>query len=170
MLQTEKPGLSRKFARHVQKPDLPAAFLCKALGKATRTMLLAGLHLHAAPVDRGAQLSWRSLVTDELQHKLFKAIAQHPHISQRELSKILGISLGKANYCLKALVEKGWIKAQNFKNNKNKLSYAYLLTPSGIEEKARVTVRYLKRKMEEYDQLKAAVEELKREVEMEEIA
>lgn len=110
------------------------------------------------------------MISDELQHKLFKTIAAHPQINQRELSKSLGISLGKANYCLKALMEKGWVKAQNFKNNKNKLSYAYLLTPSGIEQKATVTIRYLKRKMEEYDQLKQAVEELKKEVAMEEIA
>lgn len=108
-------------------------------------------------------------MTDELQHKLFKMIAEHPHINQRELSHQLGISLGKANYCMKALIGKGWVKAQNFKNNKNKLSYAYLLTPSGIEQKASVTVRYLKRKMEEYDALKSAVEELKREVEVQEI-
>ncbi len=128
------------------------------------------MHLHAAPFERGAQLSWQSLVTDELQHKLFKTIAEHPQINQRELSQHLGISLGKANYCLKGLIEKGWVKAQNFKNNKKKLSYAYLLTPSGIEQKATVTIRYLKRKMEEYDQLKQAVEELKKEVAMEEIA
>lgn len=109
-------------------------------------------------------------MTDELQHKIFKIIAENPQINQRELSRKLGISLGKANYCLKALMEKGWVKAQNFKNNKNKLSYAYLLTPSGIEQKAAVTLRYLKRKMEEYDQLKQAVEELKKEVAIEEIA
>lgn len=75
--------------------------------------------------------------------------------------------MGKVNYCLKALIEKGWIKAQNFRNNKNKFSYAYLLTPSGIEQKASVTIRYLKHKMQEYDDLKAAVEELKKEVELE---
>jgi EPS-associated MarR family transcriptional regulator len=109
-------------------------------------------------------------MTDELQHKIFKIIAENPQINQRELSRKLGISLGKVNYCLKALMEKGWVKAQNFKNNKNKLSYAYLLTPSGIEQKAAVTLRYLKRKMEEYDQLKQAVEELKKEVAIEEIA
>jgi len=107
-------------------------------------------------------------MTDELQHKLFKIITQHPHTNQRELSQHLGISLGKANYCVKALIAKGWVKAQNFKNNKNKLSYAYLLTPSGIEQKASVTVSYLKRKMQEYDELKAAVEELKKEVEVQE--
>jgi EPS-associated MarR family transcriptional regulator len=109
-------------------------------------------------------------MTDEIQHRLFKILAENPSISQRELSRALGISLGKANYCLKALIEKGWVKAQNFKNNKNKLSYTYLLTPSGLKEKARVTLRYLERKMAEYDELKAAVEELKREVEIEEIA
>lgn len=103
-------------------------------------------------------------MTDEIQHKLFKTIIETPHMSQRELSEHLGVSLGKTNYCLKALVAKGWVKVQNFKNSKNKLTYAYLLTPSGIEEKARVTLRYLKYKMQEYDELKTAVEELKREV------
>ncbi|MFO1525271.1 MAG: MarR family EPS-associated transcriptional regulator [Turneriella sp.] len=107
-------------------------------------------------------------MTDELQHKLFKVITQNPNISQRDLSKNLGISLGKANYCLKALMTKGWVKAQNFKNNRNKLSYAYLLTPSGIEQKASVTVRYLRKKMEEYDELKAAVEELQKEISIQE--
>jgi EPS-associated MarR family transcriptional regulator len=104
------------------------------------------------------------MISDELQHKFFKAIAEHPQMNQRELSQNLGISLGKANYCIKALVEKGWVKAQNFKNNKNKLAYIYMLTPSGIEQKASVTIRYLKRKMQEYDELKAAVEELQKEV------
>ncbi|MBV6493942.1 MAG: hypothetical protein LDLANPLL_01966 [Turneriella sp.] len=108
-------------------------------------------------------------MTDELQHKLFKIIIANPQISQRELSQRLGISLGKANYCLKALITKGWVKAQNFKNNKSKLAYAYLLTPSGIEEKAKVTLRYLKRKMQEYDELKVAVEELKKEVSLQKI-
>lgn len=107
-------------------------------------------------------------MTDELQHKFFKVIAQNPNVNQRELSQNLGISLGKANYCLKALIAKGWVKAQNFKNSKNKLSYAYLLTPSGIEQKASVTIRYLKRKMQEYDELKVAVEELQKEVSLQE--
>ena len=108
-------------------------------------------------------------MTDELQHKIFKIIAQNPQINQRDLSGELGISLGKVNYCLKGLVEKGWIKVKNFRNSQNKLSYAYFLTPSGIEEKASVTVRYLKRKMQEYDELKQAVEELKKEVQISEV-
>lgn len=103
-------------------------------------------------------------MNDELQHSIFKIIEKDPSINQRELSKALGISLGKANYCLRALVGKGWVKVNNFRNNRNKLSYAYILTPAGIEEKASVTMRYLRRKMEEYDALKKAVEELKKEV------
>lgn len=105
-------------------------------------------------------------MTDELQHRIFKIIQKSPAINQRDLSNALGISLGKVNYCIRALVEKGWVKANNFRNNKNKLSYAYILTPSGLEEKASVTLRYLKRKMLEYDTLKQAVEELKKEIQM----
>lgn len=108
-------------------------------------------------------------MTDELQHRIFKVIENKPSINQRELSQQLGISLGKANYCLRALISKGWVKANNFRNNQNKLSYAYMLTPSGIEEKTIVTIRYLKRKMQEYDELKAAVEELKKELSVHEV-
>ena len=103
-------------------------------------------------------------MTDELQHRIFKIIQRNPAINQRGLSRELGISLGKANYCIKALVEKGWVKINNFRNNQNKLGYAYVLTPTGIEEKASVTLRYLKRKMREYDELKLAVEELKKDL------
>lgn len=103
-------------------------------------------------------------MTDEIQHKIFKVIESDPNISQRELSELLGISLGKTNYCLKALIAKGWVKARNFKNSQNKLGYAYLLTPTGFEQKTTITVRYLKSKMREFDELKTAVEELKREV------
>ena len=108
-------------------------------------------------------------LTEELQHKIFKIIAQNPQINQRELSEELGISLGKANYCLKGLVQKGWVKMNNFRNSQNKLAYAYYLTPSGFEEKASVTLRYLKRKMREYDELKTAVEELKKEAAITEV-
>jgi len=107
-------------------------------------------------------------MNDELQHRIFKIIEKDPSINQRELSSALGISLGKANYCLKALIDKGWVKANNFRNNRNKLAYAYILTPTGIEEKAKVTLRYLRRKMQEYDELKQAVEELKKEVQINE--
>lgn len=84
-------------------------------------------------------------------------------MSQRQIARELGISLGKANYCLKALIEKGLLKAGNFRNSKNKLAYAYKLTPKGIEEKASVTVRFLKKKINEYEQLQKEIDELRKE-------
>ena len=101
---------------------------------------------------------------DEAHYRLLKVLEVQPNLSQRELARELGVSLGKINYCLAALIDKGWIKARNFRNNLDKLSYAYLLTPSGIEQKAVLTVNFLKRKMAEYDALKHEIEELKREV------
>ncbi|EMJ92115.1 MarR family EPS-associated transcriptional regulator [Leptospira alstonii] len=101
---------------------------------------------------------------DALRHKLLRILEENPEVNQREISEILGISLGKVNYCLKALMDKGWIKAKNFKNSKNKLAYAYFLTPMGIEEKALITVRYLKIKMQEYEQIRKEIEELQKEV------
>ena len=103
---------------------------------------------------------------DETTHYgLLKTLEDNPGLSQRDLAKRLGISLGKVNFCLNALVEKGSIKINNFRNNENKLAYAYLLTPSGVEEKARITVGFLKRKMQEYERLRKEIEELQREAE-----
>lgn len=104
-------------------------------------------------------------MNDELRHRILRLLTDHPDLNQRELASKLGISLGKVNYCLQALAEKGWIKARNFKNNKNKLAYAYLLTPQGVEEKARLTLRYLRIKMTEYEELKQQIEELTHEAE-----
>ena len=101
---------------------------------------------------------------DEVRYKLLKILDYNPEATQRELAQELGVSVGKINYCMTALIEKGLIKANNFKNNKNKRAYAYLLTPRGIEEKARITVRFLKRKMDEYEELKQEIEQLKSEV------
>lgn len=103
------------------------------------------------------------MLTDEYRYKILKMVENNPAISQRELASQLGISLGKVNFCLKALIEKGLLKATNFRNNKNKLAYMYLLTPSGIEEKASITLRFLKYKMHEYEVLQAEIEELRRE-------
>ena len=103
---------------------------------------------------------------DETTHYgLLKTLEDNPGLSQRDLAKRLGISLGKVNFCLNALVVKGSLKINNFRNNENKLAYAYLLTPSGVEEKARITVGFLKRKMQEYERLRTEIEELKREAE-----
>lgn len=100
----------------------------------------------------------------EISYRVMKIIEERPEISQRELAEELGISLGKTNYCLKALIEKGLIKARNFKNNNNKLAYTYLLTPHGIQEKFRITAEFLKHKLAEYDSLKREIETLQQEV------
>ena len=103
--------------------------------------------------------------TQEIHLKVLRHLEENPEVSQRELAKVLGVSLGKTNYCLKALINKGLIKANNFKNNANKRAYLYVLTPKGIEIKARVSVHFLQRKMEEYEALKLEIEQLKNEVE-----
>lgn len=103
-------------------------------------------------------------VTDEIQYRLLRHLAANPQATQRELARILGISLGRTNYCVRALVERGWVKVQNFRKSDNKLAYSYLLTPQGIEAKARVTMRFLKRKRAEYEALKAELAELTAEV------
>ena len=87
-------------------------------------------------------------------------------MSQRQLAANLGVSLGAANYCLKALVEKGWVKLENFQKNPNKLGYLYLLTPIGITAKTQLTASFLKRKLMEYENLKSEIEELKAQVDM----
>ena len=92
---------------------------------------------------------------------LLKKLEASPNLTQRELSSMMGISLGKVNYIVKALINKGIIKADAFKKSNNKRAYFYILTPYGLEEKARVTSRFLKRKMREYDRLKEEIAQLK---------
>jgi EPS-associated MarR family transcriptional regulator len=87
-----------------------------------------------------------------------------PEMSQRELAEALGVSVGAANYCLKALVEKGWVKLENFQKNPNKLGYLYLLTPMGIRAKAQLTTSFLRRKLAEYEALQAEIHQLQAEV------
>ena len=102
----------------------------------------------------------------EQEHlNLMRLLEQHPELSQRDLARAAGISLGKVNYCLKALVEKGWVKTQNFRQSNNKLAYAYILTPAGIKRKAEITVKFLQRKQREYKELEKEIERLRSEVE-----
>ncbi len=103
-------------------------------------------------------------LTDEVRYKLLKLLGSNPRVSQREVAQELGISLGKVNYCLKSLMNKGWIKATNFKNSRSKIAYMYLLTPRGIKAKAGVTVRFLQRKMGEYDALRVEIEQIRAEL------
>lgn len=105
------------------------------------------------------------MLDETTNYKLLKLLQAQPQLSQRQLAQELGVSLGKINYCLNALVEKGLLKVSNFRSSQNKLAYMYLLTPAGIEEKARVTVQYLKRKMQEYEALKSEIQLLKRDSE-----
>ena len=102
---------------------------------------------------------------DEVRYKLLKILEENPEATQRELADHLGVSVGKINYCLTALIEKGHIKTRNFINNKNKAAYSYLLTPKGIKEKTIVTIRFLQRKVDEYEKLKNEIDQLKKEVE-----
>ena len=100
----------------------------------------------------------------ELQFRVLRLLESNPHLTQRELSQSLGVSLGGVNYCLNALISTGLIKIQNFRNNKNKWVYAYLLTPQGVAEKTALTATFLKRKMQEYQELREEIESLRQEV------
>lgn len=92
------------------------------------------------------------------QFNVLRKINKNPKSTQRQLAEELGFSLGKLNYCLKALKEKGLIKINNFQNNPNKIGYVYILTPKGISEKTKLTLNFMKRKMKEYDELKREIE------------
>lgn len=103
-------------------------------------------------------------MNEEAHYKILRLLEANPGISQRAIAGELGVSLGKVNYCLKALVEKGHVKAQNFKNSQNKAAYLYLLTPRGVKAKATITANYLQRKIADYQAIKAEIEELQAEV------
>ncbi len=105
------------------------------------------------------------MISDETRYELIRLLEANPEMSQRDVARELGISLGKTNYCLRALTQKGLIKAANFKNSQNRIAYMYLLTPRGIEEKAKLTLRFLQRKMREYEILRVEIKQLQREVE-----
>ena len=96
---------------------------------------------------------------DEQDHfEVLRKIQKKPNSTQRELAEELGFSLGKLNYCLKALKTKGLVKINNFKKNPNKINYFYVLTPKGISEKTKLTINFMKRKMKEYDELKSEID------------
>ena len=103
----------------------------------------------------------QSEIKEDKDFKILKMLEDKPVITQREISLKLGMSLGGVNYCLRALIDKGIIKANNFSNNPNKFSYGYILTPKGIMEKGRLTGRFLERKMKEYESLRIEIDEIK---------
>lgn len=103
------------------------------------------------------------VLSDENRYQLLKLLEENPDLNQRQIAKALGISLGKVNFCLHALIDVGALKVRNFSRNPNKKAYVYLLTPQGIEEKARVTLRFLSKKQAEYEALKKEIRLLKSE-------
>jgi len=98
--------------------------------------------------------------------RVMRLLQENPDLSQRELAYRLGVSVGGLNYCLKALIEKGWVKVHNFRQSKEKLGYAYILTPQGLIEKARLTGGFLSRKMQEFEALRSEIEALKGEADL----
>lgn len=101
---------------------------------------------------------------EEIQFEVLRRLNQTPLVSQRALAKDLGVGLGTINFCFQALVEKGLVKMQNFSQSKNKLRYAYLLTPAGVAEKSKLTAEFLRRKVAEYETLQAEIEALRAEL------
>ena len=108
--------------------------------------------------------SRRSRIQEDTKFRVLRILQERPDVTQREIAQLLGISTSGLNYCLNALIDKGWVKVHNFSESKNKFGYVYLLTPSGIAEKAAITGRFLRRKLQEYEELKAEIESLKTEV------
>ena len=104
-------------------------------------------------------------LTDPQRLELLKLLQQQPQMSQRDLAQAMGVSLGKANYCLNALMEKGLVKLDRFRANPDKRQYAYLLTPAGVKEKTRITMEFLRRKVAEYEALEKEIEQLRGDLE-----
>jgi EPS-associated MarR family transcriptional regulator len=104
------------------------------------------------------------VLDEKTRYRLLKLLDANPELSQRQLAEALGVSVGKTNYCLRALLDKGLVKVRNFRDSSNKLAYAYYLTPKGAQAKVKTTAQFLKVKVREYEQIQQEIEELKREV------
>lgn len=103
-------------------------------------------------------------LSEDIRYRLLTYLAEHPDASQRDLAAMLGVSVGKVNYCIRALIRKGLVKMRNFRKSKNKLAYGYVLTPKGIEEKVKVTGDFLRHKMAEYELIAKEIERLTNEL------
>ena len=108
--------------------------------------------------------SRQARIQEDTDFRVLRILQDNPDLTQRELADRLGVSVGGLNYCLKALIDKGWVKVQNFSESKNKFGYVYPLTPSGLSHKAALTGRFLKRKLEEYEALQAEIDALRQEI------
>ena len=104
------------------------------------------------------------MLDERTRYRLLKLLQENPELSQRRIAEELGVSVGKTNHCLRALLDRGLVKVRNFRDSQNKIAYAYYLTPKGAKEKVRTTIGFLQRKLAEYEGLEREIEELKREV------
>jgi EPS-associated MarR family transcriptional regulator len=130
------------------------------------TTSLAAAYVHALNVPSSPRIrTIPATATESVLLDVIRLIAASPRLSQRTVASSLGMSLGKANYCIRALIEKGFVKAENYRNSSNKLGYVYLLTPSGIVAKAELTSYFLARKVGEYEALRLEIEQLQKESE-----
>lgn len=120
--------------------------------------------IQGSETSKKAPRAYFRQLKEESHYRLLKLIEENPEITQREMAREIGVSLGKANYCLKALLEKGWIKASNFRNSRRKWAYIYLLTPSGLEQKFRLTGSFLKCKLEDHENLRQEITRLQAEL------
>lgn len=105
------------------------------------------------------------MLSEEMRYRLMRLIEESPRMSQRDVARELGISLGRVNFCVQALIRQGWVKAIRFKNSRNKRGYTYLLTQRGMDEKAMLTLEFLRIKMREYEVLRAEIERIQQDVE-----
>jgi EPS-associated MarR family transcriptional regulator len=105
--------------------------------------------------------SRRSQLQEDTYFRVLRLLQENPDLTQREIANRLGLSASGINYCLRALIDKGWVKVQNFSQSKNKFGYIYVLTPIGVAQKLTLTSSFLRRKMQEYEELKAEIEELR---------
>jgi EPS-associated MarR family transcriptional regulator len=108
--------------------------------------------------------SRRSKIQEDTYFRVLRILQESPDVTQREIAQLLGVSTSGLNYCLNALIDKGWVKVHNFSESKNKFGYVYLLTPSGIAEKTALTGRFLHRKLKEYEEMRAEIDSLMSEV------
>jgi EPS-associated MarR family transcriptional regulator len=104
------------------------------------------------------------MLQEDTYFRVLRILQDRPDVTQREIAQLLGVSTSGLNYCLNALIDKGWVKVQNFSESKNKFGYVYLLTPSGVAEKASLTGRFLQRKLKEFEEIKAEIESIRSEV------
>ncbi len=106
-------------------------------------------------------VSRRSKIQEDTYFRVLRILQERSDVTQREIAYLLGVSTSGLNYCLNALIDKGWVKVNNFSGSKNKFGYVYLLTPSGISEKAALAGRFLQRKLEEFEVMRAEIDSLK---------